>query len=201
MSRSLDELGPVDWLVIEFPSESLNTEVGSVIVGLAERDIIRVLDIVVLRKDQNGDIDSLEIGDLDPEELGGLGGLVGSFSLLSSDDVSAISQAVQPGSAAACLVWENTWAVALASTVRRHGGEIAASGRISARALLASIEADTELVDLDGEVTHAPSVPERVDRASLVGPAPVARTAHGSAIAAVIAHGINRRITGRDERG
>lgn len=201
MSRSLDGLGPIDWLVIEFPSGSIENGIASAIAALAEQDIIRVLDLVVIRRAPNGDLDCLEVGDLAPEELGGFGELAGHLRLLSSDDISAISQAVQPGAMAACLVWENTWAVAVMSTLRRRGGEVACGGRVSTQALLAAIEVDLALVDPDGEGTAVPQPPERIILPPLIGPPPVIRSTSSPAIAAVIAHGINRRLTHPGGRG
>lgn len=200
MPPSLEELGPVDWLVIEFRGKSLGSGVSAVILDLVQRDIIRVLDLVVVRKDEDGHLNSAEVTDLAPDEVGDLHQLTSLARVMSTDDLIAMSQAVLPGSTAACLVWENTWAVALASSARHHGGQIAALGRVPVRALLESIEADIAANGLDTEGEALTRQRERAACASIVGPVPVARSAVSAATAAVVAHGINRRLVPR-ERG
>ena len=143
MAEAIDELGPVDWLVVEFPGSRFNGEIAPTIVDLVDREIIRVLDLLVLRKDDDGNIEAFEITDLDDSELGELRAYETELAmLLSAEDVEAIAAAVEPGSSAACLVWENRWAAPFASAVRRAGGQLVANGRIPVQALLASIEAD-----------------------------------------------------------
>lgn len=199
MSQSLEELGPVDWLVIEFRGGSLDSGVSAAIVDLVERGIIRVLDLVVVRKDEGGCLHFVEVTDLARDELGDFAQLRSLARLLSTDDLVAMSQAVVPGSTAACLVWENTWAVGLASSVRRHDGQIAALGHVPVRALLESIEADIAAHGLDRTGEAPARDRERVTCASIVGPVPVARAAFSAATAAVVAHGINRRLAFPEE--
>ena len=145
MTNEADELGPVDWIVVEFPGSKFNGEIAPALVDLVERGIVRVLDLVMLRKDADGSIEAFEMTDLDDSEVGQLRSYEAELALLlSEDDVEAIAQAVDPGSSAAVLVFENSWAAPFASAVRRSGGQLVASGRIPVQALLAAIEADEE---------------------------------------------------------
>jgi hypothetical protein len=142
---SMDELGPVDWIVVEFPGSRFNGEMAPALTDLVARDLIRVLDLLVLKKDADGSIEAFELSDLDESEIGELRGYEAELAmLLSEDDVTAVAAAVEPGSSAAVLVWENLWAAPFASAVRRSGGQLVASGRIPIQALLAVIEADEE---------------------------------------------------------
>jgi len=145
MTNEADELGPVDWIVVEFPGSKFNGEIAPALADLVERGIVRVLDLVMLRKDTDGSIEAFELTDLDDSEVGQLRSYEAELALLlSEDDVEAIAQAVDPGSSAAVLVFENSWAAPFASAVRRSGGQLVASGRIPVQALLAAIEADEE---------------------------------------------------------
>jgi hypothetical protein len=145
MTNEVDELGPVDWIVVEFPGSKFNGEIAPALVDLVERGIIRVLDLVLLRKDADGSIEGFELSDLDDSEIGQLRSYEAELALLlTEDDVESIAQAVDPGTSAAVLVFENTWAAPFASAVRRSGGLLVASGRIPVQALLAAIEADAE---------------------------------------------------------
>jgi hypothetical protein len=142
-SESLDELGPVDWIVVEFPGSRFRGEIAPILDDLVRDGTIRVLDLVVIRKDDDGALDFFEIGDLDDGELGELRSYETALAmLLSADDVDAVAAAVEPGSTAALLVWENRWAAPFGSAVRRAGGQLVASGRIPVQALLAAAEAD-----------------------------------------------------------
>jgi hypothetical protein len=151
----LDELGPVDWIVVEFPGSRFNGQIAPALRDLVERDLIRVLDLVVLKKDSDGSLEAFELSDLDEGEIGELQSYEAQLAmLLSEDDVTAIAAAIEPGSSAAVLVWENTWAAPFASAVRHSGGQLVASGRIPIQALLAAIEADEqeeESADKEGD--------------------------------------------------
>ncbi len=143
--QSVDELGPVDWIVVEFPGSRFNGEIAPALRDLVERDLVRVLDLLVLKKDADGTLEAFELSDLDQSEIGELRNYEAQLAmLLSEDDVIAVAEAIEPGSSAAVLVWENSWAAPFASAVRRSGGQLVASGRIPIQALLAAIEADDE---------------------------------------------------------
>ena len=140
---AVDELGPVDWIVVEFPGSRFNGQIAPALLDLVERDLIRVLDLLVLKKDADGSLEAFELSDLDQGEIGDLRTYESELAmLLSEEDVTSLAAAIEPGSSAGVLVWENTWAAPFASAVRRSGGQLVASGRIPIQALLAAIEAD-----------------------------------------------------------
>jgi hypothetical protein len=145
MTDTIDELGPVDWIVVEFPGSKFNGEIAPALQDLVQRGTIRVLDLLMIKKDTDGSLEAFELSDLDPSEVGELRAYEKNLAmLLSEDDVTAVAAAVEPGSSAAVLVWENLWAAPFASAVRRSGGQLVASGRIPIQALLAAIEADDD---------------------------------------------------------
>ena len=149
-TESLDELGPVDWIVVEFPGSKFKGEVAPALEELVDRGIVRVLDLLLIRKGEDGSLEFFELSDLDEGEIGTLRLYETRLAmLLSEEDVEAVAAAVEPGSTAALLVWENTWAAPFASAVRRAGGQLAASGRIPVQAILAAIEADEETTEGD----------------------------------------------------
>jgi hypothetical protein len=144
----VDELGPVDFLVVEFPPDRSNFtgEMAAEIARLVDNKVIRVLDLLILQKDADGTIDALEIDD-----LAGLDELrrveTQLAELLAEEDVAHLAAAMEPGTTAGVLVWENLWAAPFASAARRAGGQLIASGRIPIQAILASLEAE----DSEGE--------------------------------------------------
>jgi hypothetical protein len=141
----VDELGPVDWAVIEFPGSKFNGEVGPALVDLVERDLIRVLDVLLLKKEADGSVEAFELSDLDDSELGALRSFEEELAmLLSEHDVHAVAAALEPGSTAAILIWENTWAAPFGAAVRHSGGQLVAGGRIPIQALLAAVDDEDE---------------------------------------------------------
>ncbi len=152
--EEVDELGPVDWIVVEFPGSKFNGQIAPALRELVERDLVRVLDLLVLKKDDDGSLEAFELSDLDEGEVGELRTYESELAmLLSEEDVTSLAAAIESGSSAAVLVWENTWAAPFASAVRRSGGQLVASGRIPIQAMLAAVEADEqeEVVDEDTE--------------------------------------------------
>ena len=140
---AVDELGPVDWIVVEFPGSRFNGQIAPALADLVDRGTVRILDLLLIRKDDDGSLEFFEIDELDESELGQLRAYEGRLAmLLSEQDVQAVAEAVEPGSTAALLVWENSWAAPFASAVRHAGGQLVASGRIPIQAILAAIEED-----------------------------------------------------------
>jgi hypothetical protein len=147
-SPAVDELGPVDYLVVEFPGSRFNGEIAGELSDLVDGELVRVLDLVILKKDLDGSIEAFELSDVEDSEVGELRRHEGALALLlSEDDVTAVAAAMEPGASAAVLVWENTWAVPFATAVRKAGGQLIASGRIPIQAMVAALEADGELND------------------------------------------------------
>ena len=139
----IDELGPVDYLVIEFPAgkSSFNGEMAEALTSLMDRGVIRVLDLLVIHKDEDGSFEAHEIDNAEGQE--GLLGLETHVAeILAADDVVHLAEAMENGSTAGVLVWENVWAAPFASAARRAGGQLVASGRIPIQAIAASIEAE-----------------------------------------------------------
>ena len=148
--KNIDELGPVDYIVVEFPAGAshFTGEMASELAALVDAGTIRVLDVLVLQKDDDGNVEALEIEDLD--ELDEFRAIETELAeILAADDVEHLAAAMEPGTVAGVLIWENAWAAPFASAARRSGGQLIASGRIPVQALLASFEAD-EAVATEG---------------------------------------------------
>jgi fructosamine-3-kinase len=145
-ATSLDELGPVDYVVVEFPAgaSSFTGEMAAELVALVDSGTIRVIDVLILTKDEDGSVEAMELSDV--EELGELQKLETELAeLLAAEDVENLAAAMDPGSTAGVLIWENLWAARFASAARRSGGQLIADGRIPIQAIIASIQADDEL--------------------------------------------------------
>ena len=143
MTVNIDELGPVDWIVVEFPGTKLTGEIAPILEDYVDRGLIKVLDLLFLTKDEDGSLEAFEASDLGDSEIGELRGYEKDLVMvLSEQDVADLAETIQPGSSAAVLVWENLWAAPFGAAVRHAGGQLAASGRIPIQAVLAAIEAD-----------------------------------------------------------
>jgi Family of unknown function (DUF6325) len=130
----VDELGPVDWLVVEFPGSKFNGQIAPALLDLVERNLIRVLDLLILKKDADGSLESYELSDLDQGEIGELRAYESELAmLLSEEDVTSVAAAIEPGSSAAVLVWENTWAAPFASAASRAASSWPAAASPSRR--------------------------------------------------------------------
>jgi hypothetical protein len=141
----VDELGPVDYVVVEFPADKadFSGEMATELAALVDRDAIRVLDLILLKKELDGSVEGFESHDFGEGDLSGLRALETDLAmLLAEEDVEAIGAALEPGSVAAVLVWENVWAAPFGAAIRRSGGQLVASGRIPIQALAAALEAD-----------------------------------------------------------
>ncbi len=141
--RSLDELGPVDFLILEFPAghQNFTGESAAELFKLHDAGIIRVMDLLVLLKNEDGSVDAIELEDM--EQAGDLARLEADLvETLAADDVVNLAAAMSPGSVAGVVVYENLWAAPFASSVRRAGGQLLADGRIPIQAIIAAIEAD-----------------------------------------------------------
>lgn len=137
----LDELGPIDYILVEWPDRQPNGEIAPHLLDLVERGLIRILDIALMVKDEDGVAAAVEI-----EDLGGAAEQLKVFEgaasgLLDDDDLGEAATALEPGTSAALMVYENVWAAPFASAVRRSGGQLVASGRIPVQAVLAALDA------------------------------------------------------------
>ncbi len=145
--RSLDELGPIDYLIVEFPAghQNFTGEGADELLKLHDAGIIRVMDILILVKEEDGSVDAMELSDV--AQLGELARLEDELvQTLAIDDVANLAAAMDPGSVAGVIVYENLWAAPFGSAMRRAGGQLIANGRIPIQAIIAAIEADEALV-------------------------------------------------------
>ena len=142
-NTELDSLGPVDYIVVEFPAGASNFtgEMADELIALVEAGTIRIIDVLILTKNEDGTVDAMELSDI--EQLGPLQTVEAQLAeLLAEEDVEHLAAAMDPGSTAGVLIWENLWAAPFASAARRSGGQLIATGRIPIQAIIASIEAD-----------------------------------------------------------
>jgi hypothetical protein len=133
-----NEMGPIDYLIVEWPGRQPTGEALPHLIDLVDRGLIRVLDLAFIAKGEDGSVAALEIADLG-DEIAAFEGA--SSGLLSDEDVEEAGGALEPGTSAALLVFENCWAGPFAAAVRRSGGQLVASGRIPVQAVLAALDA------------------------------------------------------------
>lgn len=138
---SIEEMGPIDYLLVEWPGRQPNGEVAPYLIDLVERGLIRIIDLTFLAKDDDGNVTFLDIESVDGEvvELAVFEGA--SSNVLDDEDRAEAAAVLEPGTSAALLVFENAWAGPFAAAVRRSGGQLVASGRIPIQAMLAALDA------------------------------------------------------------
>ena len=136
----LEELGPIDYIVLEWPGRQPTGEAIPPLLDLVDRGIIRIIDVAFMAKDEDGTVGALDLASLDSDsafaEFEGA-----STGLLSQEDLDEASNGLEAVSSAAVLVWENRWAAPVAIAMRRSGGQLVASGRIPVQAVLAALDA------------------------------------------------------------
>ncbi len=131
-------MGPIDYLIVEWPGRQPTGEAMPHLIDLVDRGLIRILDLAFITKGEDGSVAALEIADLGDEVAAFAGA---SSGLLGDDDLEEAGGALEPGTSAALLVFENRWAAPFAAAVRRSGGQLVASGRIPVQAVLAALDA------------------------------------------------------------
>jgi hypothetical protein len=142
MADDVDEVGPIDYLVVEFPGNRMTGEGLPLLVDLVDKGIIRILDLIFVRKDLDGSVAGLAIADLDKDGELDLAVFEGASSgLLDQDDIAEAGGVLEPGSSAGVLVYENRWAAPFVSALRRGGAELVASGRIPAAVVAETLDA------------------------------------------------------------
>ena len=154
------EMGPIDYILVEWPGRQPNGEVAPHLVDLVERGLIRILDLALITKGEDGSVAGIELEDLGDGALE-LSVFEGASSgLISDDDLGEAGNALEPGTSAALLVFENTWAAPFAAAVRRSGGQLVASGRIPVEAIEAALDA-AEVERLRERKDHARTTSRR----------------------------------------
>lgn len=143
MNDSDDAFGPIDVIVIGYPSDAPMTgEAVPIFLDLVDRGIIRVLDALVVRKDADGTYSGFDLADLDADTAGDFTAFAGATTgLLDDDDVAVAAAEIEPGAAAVMIVYENRWAAPFVAAVRRNGGEVIASERIGVQQLIDALDA------------------------------------------------------------
>jgi hypothetical protein len=137
----VDEMGPVDFMVVEFPfgHATFSGEMTDELLRLSHEGLIRVLDLLVIQRAADGSVEGFEVEDL---FMDGTRSLEADITeILASDDVDRLAQAMEPGSVAGVVVWENVWAAPFAAAARRAGGQLIATGRIPIQAIANSMQA------------------------------------------------------------
>jgi hypothetical protein len=137
----LEEMGPIDYILVEWSGKQPTGEAIPHLIDLVDRGIIRLLDLTFITKDEDGNVAGMELSDLGEmdEQFTVFEGV--STGLISDEDVDEAGGALEPGTSAALLVFENSWAGPFAAAVRRSGGQLVASGRIPVQAVLAALDA------------------------------------------------------------
>lgn len=142
MTDDAREMGPVDYLVMEFATERLTGESLPMLLDLVDAGTIRVLDLAFVRRETDGAVTALDVGEVDTEEGLDLAAFEGAGSgLVDRDDLEEAGRVLEPGRTAALLVYENTWAAPLVGALRRSGAQLVAGGRIPHEALLGALTA------------------------------------------------------------
>ncbi len=142
MTNEIDEMGPIDYVIVEFPRSNFTGEAMPLLVDLVDQGIIRILDLLFVAKEDDGSVVVMDIADFDGDGTLDLAIFEGAASgMLDQSDVDEATSILEPGTAAAILVYENTWAGPFAAAVRRAGGQLVASGRIPVQAVIAAVEA------------------------------------------------------------
>jgi hypothetical protein len=139
--QELDEMGPVDYIVVEWPGSEPSGAAAPLLIDLVDRGLIRVLDLAFVRKSEDGEVQQLDVDDL-AAKVEGIDALVGASSgLVGDEDIAQVGAILDEGSTGALLVYENAWAAPFAHAVRKAGGQLIANGRIPVQGILAVLDA------------------------------------------------------------
>ena len=137
-----EDMGPIDYVVLEWPGDTPVTgEVMALLLDLVDRGTIRILDLAFVAKAQDGSVAAMDLGELE-QDANGLAEFQGASSgLLGEDDLAEAASAMEPGTVAGVLVWENRWAAPVAVAMRKSGGQLVATGRLPVQAIVAALDA------------------------------------------------------------
>jgi hypothetical protein len=140
-AEQIEEMGPIDYIVIEWPHEQPTGAAMPLILDLVDRDIIRLLDIAFLGKDENGAVYAIDLAELAAAEAGFDTFDGASTGLISPEDLEEAAAVLENGTSAAVMIWENRWAAPVAVALRRSGAQLVASGRIPVQQIIAALDA------------------------------------------------------------
>ena len=146
MTDDVDTVAPIDFVIIEFPAgqQNFSGEVIDEILALVDAGTIRLIDAIVLVKDEDGSVEAVELSELEgPSALATLAEQLADF--LAEADIATLSEAMDPGSVAGAIVYENLWAAPFAAAARRAGGRLIADGRIHSQDIADALAAEAEL--------------------------------------------------------
>lgn len=136
-----EDLGPVDFVLIEFPETGLGDDTADALIDLVDRRVIQVYDFTIIRKDATGAARSVALTDLDPEVIGRFAAFQGASSgLIDSNDITEAAAAMDNGTLAVLIVFENSWAAQFGAAARRGGGQLIAFERIPIQAIIATLD-------------------------------------------------------------
>ena len=135
--NAIEEMGPIDYLLVEWPERQPHGELAPQLVDLVGRGLIRILDLVFMAKAADGTVEVLEISDM--PALAVLEGA--SSGLVDDEDLETAAAVMEPGTSAALLIYENTWAAPFAIAMRKSGGQVVSNGRIPVQQILGALEA------------------------------------------------------------
>jgi hypothetical protein len=148
VTDELNEMGPIDYLVVEFPGSHMTGEGLPLLVDLVDRGIIRIIDLTFMKKDLDGTVVRVEIADMTGDGVLDLDVFEGAASgLIGEDDLAEAAAALSPGSSAGVIVYENLWAAPFAAALRRGGAQLVASGRIPLQDIIAALDASESTAD------------------------------------------------------
>ncbi|HSJ43156.1 MAG TPA: DUF6325 family protein [Euzebyales bacterium] len=134
--------GPIDFVLLEFPADRVTGAAAEALMDLVERGVVRVYDLLVIRKDEDGTFSGLELSDLAADQVGGFTAFAGARSgLVDDDDLGRAAEVMKPGTIAALVVYENAWAVPFVAAARDAGGQLIASARIPAQDVMDALDA------------------------------------------------------------
>lgn len=134
--------GPIDFVLIEFPSDRLTGRAGDALLDLVDRGIVRIFDLLVIQKAEDGSVSGLDIADLSADRLGSFSAFIGVQSgLIGDDDITEAGNALEPGTTAAMIVCENTWAAPFVAACLDSGAQVVASERIPATVVMDALDA------------------------------------------------------------
>ncbi|MEU4675316.1 DUF6325 family protein [Amycolatopsis sp. NPDC023774] len=142
MTDDIEAMGPISYLVVEFPGSKITGQGLSILVDLVEQGLVRVLDLLFVTRDEAGSVRAIELRDLDLDGQLDVTIFEGASSgLLDDGDLADAASAIEPGSSAAILLFENRWARSFTEALRRGGAEVVAAGYVPLDAVAASLDA------------------------------------------------------------